>query len=93
MDASLDFEHFFGRSGISPTIKGFQKVFLKKWKAAVIFPKILAYMIKIVKFLVCITFVPCDAFIICKIIEKTGRMYQKLHIKLQCSLAGPGFRF
>ena len=35
----------------------------------------------------------CDAFIICKMNEKTGRMYQKLHIKLQCSLAGPGFRF
>ena len=58
MNASLDFEHFSGRFGVSPTIKGFQKVFLKKWKAAIIFPKILAYMIKIVKFLVCITFVP-----------------------------------
>ena len=65
----------------------------KKWKAAINCPKILAYMVKSVKFLDCIIFLPWDAFIICKMNEKTGQMYQNalLHIQLKCFSVGPGF--
>ena len=49
----------------------------KKRKAGMNCPKIVAYRVKIVKYLVRIIFIPLDAFIICKMNEKPGKMYQK----------------
>ena len=50
----------------------------KKRKAGMNYPKIGACRVKIVKYLVRIIFIPLDAFIICKMNEKPGKMYQKM---------------
>ena len=55
----------------------FPYVARKKWKTAINCPKFVAYMVNNVKFLVHIIFMPWDDFIIYKMNEKPGQMYQK----------------
>ena len=84
IDASLFLDDFFIRFRIFPIIKCFQEVH----REVSYFPymvrknekscsKIVVYTVKIVRFLVRIIFIPWDGFIICKINEKTGQIYQK----------------
>ena len=83
MDASLVLDNFFGRSRILPIIKGFQKVqhevsyfpYVRKNENLPYIVQIVAYTVKIVKFLIHIIFIPWDASIICKMNEKSGQMY------------------
>ena len=49
----------------------------KKWKAAINCQKNVTYTVKLKKCPVRITFMPWDPFIICKMNEKPGQMYQE----------------
>ena len=67
MDASLVLDNFFGRPRVSPIIKGFQKVqhevsyfpyVVRKNENPPYIVQTVAYMVKIVKFLINIIYIP-----------------------------------
>ena len=102
MDVSLVLEDFFVRVRISPVIKDLQKVkrevsyfpyvVRKKKKSRHELSKNRSMRVKIVKYLVRIIFIPLDAFIICKMNEKPGKMYQKCLITYSVAVFCGSFR-